>query len=124
VGVPEAVPGAVGGVEVSDDLEGLLGTREAPELLGSLDSLAELFDGSDAFGEESDFPGGGAQAGEGLKDDGREVRSLLRASRELRCNDLLILTESTEREEHASWFGIEGSIRFVPLWGWLTRGRR
>jgi len=54
----------------------------------------------------------------------REVRSLLRASQELKCNDLLILTESAEHEKPASWFGIEGTIRFAPLWKWLTRGCR
>ena len=29
-----------------------------------------------------------------------------------------------EEEERASWYGIEGKIRFVPLWKWLTRDCR
>jgi predicted AAA+ superfamily ATPase len=50
----------------------------------------------------------------------REVRSLLRASRELGCRDLLVLTETAEREEKASWYGIEGEVRFAPLRKWLS----
>lgn len=50
----------------------------------------------------------------------REVRSLLKASKELRCRDLLVLTESADFEEDASWFGLRGRVRFVPLWRWLS----
>jgi predicted AAA+ superfamily ATPase len=49
----------------------------------------------------------------------REVRALLKASRELRCQDLLILTESTEAEDTAEWFGMKGRVRYVPLRKWL-----
>jgi len=48
----------------------------------------------------------------------REVRALLKASADLRCNDLLILTESAEGEEAVSWFGAQGKVRFMPLWKW------
>ena len=45
----------------------------------------------------------------------REVRSLTKASKELKCNNLLIITEDKEGEET-----INGSkIKFVPLWKWL-----
>ena len=50
----------------------------------------------------------------------REVRALLKASEELKCRDLLVVTESEDREERASWFGLEGVVRFVPLWRWLA----
>jgi predicted AAA+ superfamily ATPase len=50
----------------------------------------------------------------------REVRALLKASQELKCENLVVLTESAEREEHTSWFGIKGNVQFVPLWKWLA----
>ncbi len=49
----------------------------------------------------------------------REVRALLKASRELGCDRLLVLTDSEDGEEPASWFGTSGTIRFMPLWRWL-----
>lgn len=49
----------------------------------------------------------------------REVRALLKASRELGCHDLLVLTESAEAEETAEWFGIKERVRYVPLRKWL-----
>jgi len=48
----------------------------------------------------------------------REQRALLRAGKALRCEDLLILTESEEGEEDASWYGIKGRVRMVPMWRW------
>jgi len=50
----------------------------------------------------------------------REVRALLKASEDLQCKDLLVLTENAEGEESASWFGARGKIRFEPLWKWLA----
>ncbi|MBI5525456.1 MAG: ATP-binding protein [Deltaproteobacteria bacterium] len=50
----------------------------------------------------------------------REVRALLKAGQELECPNLLILSESDEREEDASWFAAEGRIKYVPLWKWLS----
>ena len=45
----------------------------------------------------------------------REIRSLLKASRELGCKNLLVITWDFEREESR-----EGKrIKFVPLWKWL-----
>ncbi len=49
----------------------------------------------------------------------REVRALLKASKETRCEDLVVLTDSEEREEDATWFGLDGRVRYVPLWKWL-----
>jgi len=45
----------------------------------------------------------------------REIRSLLKASQDLSCSNLLIITSDQEKEEKA-----EGKkIKFVPLWKWL-----
>lgn len=51
----------------------------------------------------------------------REVRALLKAGRELRCDHLLVLSESQEGTEDRKWFGLKGRIHFVPLWMWLSR---
>lgn len=45
----------------------------------------------------------------------REVRALLEASAELKCDDLIILTWDYEQEEK---FG-DQTIKFVPVWRWL-----
>jgi len=41
----------------------------------------------------------------------RETRSLSKAARELKCNDLLIITWDYEKET--------GGIKFIPIWKWL-----
>lgn len=47
----------------------------------------------------------------------REVRSLIEASKELNCKDLLVITGDYEAEEKVP----DGNnIRFVPLWKWLV----
>jgi len=47
----------------------------------------------------------------------REIESLLKASKKLRCNDLLIITYDYEGEEK-----VKGKkIRFIPLWKWLLQ---
>ncbi len=53
------------------------------------------------------------------KTKSREIRALLKASRELACNNILIITEGYENEEQAEWFGIRGTLKYVPLWKWL-----
>jgi len=53
----------------------------------------------------------------------REVRALLKASAALKCTELVVLTETEDREEDASWFALRGRIRFVPLWKWLSEAR-
>lgn len=49
----------------------------------------------------------------------REVRSLLKASRTLRCTQLMVITNDEERREKFSWFGIEGEVEFIPAWKWI-----
>jgi len=45
----------------------------------------------------------------------REIKTLLEASKELRCSNLLIITEDKEDEEK-----IKGkTIKYIPLWKWL-----
>lgn len=45
----------------------------------------------------------------------REIKSLLKASKELRCNNLLIITQDSETEETIE----NKKIRCIPLWKWL-----
>ena len=49
----------------------------------------------------------------------REVRALLKAARDLQCDNLLILSENADKTEECEWFGMRGSIRYMPLWKWL-----
>lgn len=56
-----------------------------------------------------------------IKTKDREIRALLKASKELGCKNLLILTEDYENEEDISWFGIKEKVKFVPLWKWLLK---
>lgn len=50
----------------------------------------------------------------------REIRSLLKAGKELRCTNLLIITGDYEGEEEAvEWFGLKGKIKYMPLGKWL-----
>jgi len=49
----------------------------------------------------------------------RELRSLLKASEELKCNNLLIITEDYEDKKQEELFGIKRKVRYVPLWKWL-----
>lgn len=54
-----------------------------------------------------------------IKTKEREVRALLKASKELGCKNLFVLTEDYEGEEETSWFGIREKVKFMPLWKWL-----
>ena len=45
----------------------------------------------------------------------REMKALVEASGELKCNDLIVLTWDYEREEKIS----KKKIKFVPVWKWL-----
>ncbi|MFH2106450.1 MAG: ATP-binding protein [Candidatus Micrarchaeota archaeon] len=49
----------------------------------------------------------------------RETRALLKASQELKCTNLFVITEKYEAEKEIEWFGIKGKIRYVPLWKFL-----
>ena len=46
----------------------------------------------------------------------RELKALLKASKELKCNNLLVITEDKE-----GWEKVEGKkINYSPLWKWLV----
>ncbi|MDD5673183.1 MAG: DUF4143 domain-containing protein [Chitinivibrionales bacterium] len=49
----------------------------------------------------------------------REVRALLTAGSELKCKNLLLLTDHVEGKEQHAWFGKSGNIELKPLWKWL-----
>jgi len=51
----------------------------------------------------------------------REIRALIKAGKELKCKNLLIITEDTEKEEKEEWFGDKATIKFMPLWKWLLK---
>lgn len=45
----------------------------------------------------------------------REIKSLIKASDELRCKDLVVVTWDYENEERLK----KKTVRFIPLWKWL-----
>ena len=47
----------------------------------------------------------------------REIKAIVRASDELKCNNLIILTNDYESEEKIK----NKKIKFVPLWKWLIK---
>jgi predicted AAA+ superfamily ATPase len=49
----------------------------------------------------------------------REVKALLKASKDLKCNNLLVINRDYSGEEESEWFGIKAKIKFIPLWKWL-----
>ncbi len=51
----------------------------------------------------------------------RELRALLKASKELKCKNLLVITEDYEAEENVNWFRIKRKVKFIPLWKWLLK---
>jgi len=51
-----------------------------------------------------------------VKTKEREIRALIKAGKELKCKNLVAITEDYEAKEKISWFGVEGNIRFIPLW--------
>lgn len=54
-----------------------------------------------------------------LRTKEREIRALLKASKELKCKNLTIINYDYDAEEKTEWFGIKGTIKFIPLWKWL-----
>lgn len=56
---------------------------------------------------------------ENQKTKEREIRSLLKASKELRCQKLTVVTSEKDGEETIEWFGIRRKVQFIPLWKWL-----
>ena len=49
----------------------------------------------------------------------REIRALLKASKDLKCKNLLVINKDYSGEEDLEWFGIKRKIKFIPLWKWL-----
>lgn len=49
----------------------------------------------------------------------REMRSLVKASQELHCEELLLLNPQEARTETITWQNATRQIRLVPLWRWL-----
>ena len=47
----------------------------------------------------------------------REIKALLKASDELKCNNLLVITENKEMEEKIE----NKSVKYIPLWKWLLK---
>jgi len=54
-----------------------------------------------------------------LETKNREIRALIKAGKELKCNNLLIITEDIEIKEKSEWFGDKATIIYIPLWKWL-----
>ena len=50
----------------------------------------------------------------------REMRTLLRASAALSCDNLLVLTAEEHGEQEVEWHGTRRTIRVLPLWRWLV----
>jgi len=52
----------------------------------------------------------------------REIRALLKASKDLNCKNLIVINKDKEEIAEKEWFGIKGKIKFVPLWKWCLKG--
>jgi predicted AAA+ superfamily ATPase len=50
----------------------------------------------------------------------RELRALLKASVELKCSNLLVITEDREGEEKTQ----QKKIKYIPLWKWLLQSQQ
>jgi len=48
----------------------------------------------------------------------REIKALIKASDELKCNRLVIINDNKEKEEKIN----KKTIKFIPLWKWLLEG--
>ena len=51
----------------------------------------------------------------------REIRALLKASKDLKCKNLLLINHNYLGEEELEWFGIKRKVKFIPLWKWLLK---
>lgn len=49
----------------------------------------------------------------------REIRGLMKGSRELQCDNLLLLTDHESGESVETWMGHKATIRRQPVWEWL-----
>ncbi len=59
-----------------------------------------------------------------IKTREREEKSLLKASQELKCSNLLVINADYEGEEEKQWFGVSGKIRYIPLWKYLLQNEK
>jgi predicted AAA+ superfamily ATPase len=50
----------------------------------------------------------------------REIRALLKAGKELSCDNLQIITEHKDAKENVEWAGMHADVEFIPLWKWLS----
>ncbi|MDD3083989.1 MAG: ATP-binding protein [Candidatus ainarchaeum sp.] len=53
------------------------------------------------------------------KTEEREIRALIKAGKELKCKKLTIITNDEEKKETREWFGMKGTINYIPAWKWL-----
>ena len=60
---------------------------------------------------------------ENPKTEEREIRGLLKASRALGCDNLLLLTGSTHGTQKETWHGMSGTIRRMPISDWLLENK-
>ncbi|MCM8762684.1 MAG: ATP-binding protein [Candidatus Omnitrophica bacterium] len=51
----------------------------------------------------------------------QKERSLIKAGKELSCNNLLMITDDYEGEKEVEWFRIKKKIMYLPLWKYLTQ---
>jgi len=51
----------------------------------------------------------------------REMRALIKASQELKCDDLLLINDRIDRVETFKWQDAQRKIRLMPLWQWLEK---
>lgn len=51
----------------------------------------------------------------------REIRALLKASKALKCTNLLVINKEYSGQEDLEWFGIKRKVVFISLWKWLMQ---
>jgi predicted AAA+ superfamily ATPase len=54
----------------------------------------------------------------------REIKALLKASKELNCKNLLVITEDCDAEEEIEVKDESYKVKFLSLWKWLLENRR
>lgn len=57
---------------------------------------------------------------ENPKTEEREIRGLLKASRALGCDNLLLLTGAMHGTQKETWHGMSGTIQRMPISDWLV----
>jgi predicted AAA+ superfamily ATPase len=54
-----------------------------------------------------------------IKTKEREIRALINASKEQKCDKLTVITKDCESMQDEEWFGTKKRIRYIPMWKWL-----